>query len=54
LNKILVHVFSRIDTKWDRIAVEKTCRGNVLFQLSRLLLLPYRNDFVRSSGRSAF
>lgn len=24
---------SRIDTKRDRIAVEKTCRGNVLFQL---------------------
>ena len=33
LDMILAHVFSRIDTKRDRVAKEKTCGEGALFRL---------------------
>jgi hypothetical protein len=35
---ILAHVFSRIDTKPDRVAKEKTCGDETLFRLFSLLV----------------
>lgn len=41
--------FSRIGTKRDRAASEKTCCGKVLFQLSRFSMVPHWNDCVRQA-----
>jgi hypothetical protein len=41
---------SRIGTKRDRAASEKTCRGKVLFQHSRLSVVLHWNDCVRRAS----
>jgi hypothetical protein len=41
--------FSRIGTKRDRAASEKTCCGKVLFQLSRFSMVAHWNDYVRQT-----
>ena len=53
LNRILGHVFSRIDTRLDCFAEQKTWRENVLFQLSGLSFVRSWNDCVRAPGNPA-